>query len=773
MSEQFSSNPGPAAAGRLEMAPGLDSIDAGAAPPISAAAPNGRGPAYGYGSNVIGDGEVHLLDYVKVLYKRRWTAITAFLVVFLSVTIYTFTATPIYEAKVQILIEKENTNVVTFKEAFEQNQIADDYYQTQYKILQSRALARRTIDGLKLWEHPLLKPNDENLSVGKIAAAPAAFVSSWFRTAAPVGMPGSDESKQQSRVIDRFLKDQTVSPIRNSRLVDVKFESPSAALSAQVANGLAKAYIEQNLEFKFMSSKEASDWLGERLGEQRKQVEASEQALQRYREQTDSVSLEDKQNIVVQKLADLNAAVTRAKTERIQKEAAHNQLRGLQHDRNALDTFPAILSNTFIQQQKGEIAELQRQQAQLSEKLGPRHPDMLKVSNAIQLAESKLQGEIAKVVQSVKNEYQAALIQEQTLTGALDQQKRDALALSRKGIDYGALQRDNATNRQVFESLLQRAKETGVSTELKTSNIRVVDAAEVPRRPASPNVPTNLLLAFFGGGTLALGLAFFFEYLDNRIKTPDEVKAHLGLPFLGMVPALFGDDVKDPLMNNGVPANFAEAFRAIRTNVLFSSAEEGSKTIVITSTAPGEGKTTVASNIGIALAQASQRVLIVDADMRKPRVHSVFGQTQEPGLSNVLVGNAKASEAIRGTAVSGLWTMTAGMLPPNPSELLGSKRFKDFISTLGQHFDWVIIDTPPVMAVTDSCIAAHRTHGTIFVVGAEMTSRFATRRAVEQLRQAKCDVIGAILNRVDLKHHGYYYSQYYRKQYGEYYSRTA
>ena len=770
MSEQFSSIHSPAAPGRLEMAPGLDGIDAAAAPPISAAGPNGRGPSYGYGSNVIGDGEVHLLDYVKVLYKRRWTAITAFLVVFLSVTIYTFTATPIYEAKVQILIEKENTNVVTFKEAYEQNQIADDYYQTQYKILQSRALARRTIDGLEMWEHPLLKPNDENLTVGKIAAAPAAFVSSWFRSAAPAEVPGSDETRQQSRAIDRFLKDLTVSPIRNSRLVDVKFESPSAALSAQVANGLAKAYIEQNLEFKFLSSKEASDWLGARLGEQRKQVEASEQALQRYREQTDAVSLEDKQNIVVQKLADLNGAVTRAKTERIQKEAAYNQLRGLQTDRNALDTFPAILANTFIQQQKGEIAELQRQQAQLSEKLGPRHPDMLKVSNAIQLAESKLQGEIAKVVQSVRNEYQATVIQERTLTAALDQQKRDALALNRKGIDYGALQRDASTNRQVFESLLQRAKETGVSTELKTSNIRVVDAAEVPRRPASPNAPTNLLLALFGGGTLALGLAFFFEYLDNRIKTPDEVKAHLGLPFLGMVPALFGDHVKDPLMNNGVPANFAEAFRAIRTNVLFSSAEEGSKSIVITSTAPGEGKTTVASNIGIALAQASQRVLIVDADMRKPRVHAVFGQTQEPGLSNVLVGNAKASEAIRGTAVPGLWTMTAGMLPPNPSELLGSKRFKDFISTLGQHFDWVIIDTPPVMAVTDSVIASNVAQGVVFVLGAEMTSRHTAQRAIEQLANGKTKFVGAVLNRVDLQHHAYYYSQYYRREYGAYYA---
>src|SRR5438270_1628781 len=203
MSEQFSSNPGPAAAGRLEMAPGLDSIDAGAAPPISAAAPNGRGPTYGYGSNVIGDGEVHLLDYVKVLYKRRWTAITAFLVVFLSVTIYTFTATPIYEAKVQILIEKENTNVVTFKEAFEQNQIADDYYQTQYKILQSRALARRTIDLMKLWDHPLFAPSgDSPMTIGRMIRVPVSFASSWLKPAPPPLEAGAEETATQSRTID-------------------------------------------------------------------------------------------------------------------------------------------------------------------------------------------------------------------------------------------------------------------------------------------------------------------------------------------------------------------------------------------------------------------------------------------------------------------------------------------------------------------------------------------------------------------------------------------
>ena len=742
----------------------LTSDDAGAPAPPS------RPPAYGYGSNVLGDTEVHLVDYLKVLYRRRWTALTAFIIVMLSVSVYTFTATPIYEARVQILIEKEASNVVTFKQAIEQNQITDDYYQTQYKILQSRALARRTIDALKLWDHPQFNPRpDDSLTVRKIAMMPIALASGWFKSSKPIEPSLPDESKMQSSTIDRFLSALTVAPVRNSRLVDVRFESPDAALSATVANALAKSYIEQNLEFKFLSSKEASDWLGERLGEQRKQVAASEQALQHYREQTDAVSLEDKQNIVVQKLSDLNTAVTRAKTERIQKEAAYNQIRTLQNDRAALDTFPAILSNTFIQQQKGELADLQRQQAQLSDKLGPNHPDMIKLSSAIRAAESRIQGEIAKVVQAMRNDYQQSQAQEQSLTNALEQQKSDALALNRKGIEYGVLARDAASNRQIFESLMQRTKETGISGELKTSNIRVVDAAETPRGPVSPNTRNNLLLALFGGATFAAGLAFFFEYLDNRIKGPDEIKQHLGLPFLGMVPALFDKALENPLISNGVPNNFSESFRNVRTNLLFSSAEEGGRSVVITSTGPGEGKTAVATNLAVALAQAGLRVLIVDADMRKPRVHTVFGQSQEPGLSNVLVGNAKASEAVHTTTVTGLWVMPAGVPPPNPAELLGSKRFKDFLASLSQHFDWVVIDTPPVMAVTDSSVVAHMATGVLFVVGAEMTSRHAAQRALEQLEQARAKFIGVVLNRVDLQHNAYYYSQYYRREYSDYY----
>jgi succinoglycan biosynthesis transport protein ExoP len=737
----------------------------------------------GGGAHETSDVEVHLIDYVKVLYKRRWVGMTAFLLIVGSVTVYTFTATPIFEAKTRLLIETENQNVVSFKAVVDEDQTKLDYYQTQYNILQSRALARRTVDELKLWTiQPFGGAANNGFSLkAAVLGAPAAAIGLISRTFGggdekpdANAIPDADETADQSRAIDTFLAHLTVAPIRNSRLVDLKYELTDAALATRVVNALAKNYIEQSLEYKFVASKEASDWLGQRLGEQRKQVEDAETKLQRYREQNDAISLKDRENIVVQKLSDLTTAVTQAKTERFQKEALYNQLQSLRGNAAQLDTFPAILANAFIQQQKVELAQLQTQAAQLGEKLGPNHPDMVKVRSAIQLSQAKLDGEIGKVVQAVKNEYLTALAKENSLAGALNAQKGDALAMNRKAIDYGVLDREVQSSRQLYDSLLQRAKETGVSTELKTSNIRVVDRAEKPLKPVSPQKAMNLLLGLLGGTVFACGLVFFFEYMDSRIKTPDEIKVHLGLPHLGLLPALSrkAEDAY-PLVNNGVPPNFSEAFRGIRTNVLFSSAQEGSRSIVVTSTAPGEGKSMVASNLAISLAQAGQRVLLIDADMRKPKSHEIFAITQEPGLSNVLVGNAKASESVRKSTVSGLWVLPAGRIPPNPAELVGSPRFRDFIASLKDHFDWVIIDTPPVMAVTDAAVIAHHASGVLFVIGAEMTSRHAAKRALDQLEQANARFVGAVLNRVDLENHGYYYSQYYRREYADYYQKVG
>jgi len=738
----------------------------------------GRPPGSPAHTDVIGAPEVHLLDYVKVLHKRRWMAITVFLLVFGGVTVYTFTAIPIYEAKTRLLIESEERNVVNFKQVVDEDQTKADYYQTQYNILQSRALARRTLDQLKLWETaPFGGQTDQGFSLRRtILGAPAAIAGLFTKSDDKVAanqIPDAGETAAQSRAIDAFLSNLNVSPIRNSRLVDVKYQLPDPALATTIVNALARNYIEQNLEYKFMASKEASDWLGARLADERKAVEQAEAKLQAYREQNDAISLTDRENITVQKLADLNAALTRAKTERIQKEAMYQQLQAAQSDPAKLDTFPAILTNTFIQQQKGELADLQRQYAQLSEKFGEKHPDMIRAKSAIQLSQTKLAGEVAKVVQSVRSEYQAAVAQENSLAQALNQQKGEALTMNRKAIDYGVLERDVESSKQIYNSLMQRAKETGVAGELKTSNIRVVDPAEQPRAPVSPQRRMNEILALFGGALFACGLVFFFEYMDSRIKTPDEIRAHLGLAHLGMLPDLDLKKGSDyPLLSAGVPANFSEAFRAVRTNVLFSTAEEGARSIVVTSTGPGEGKSLVASNLAVSLAQAGQRVLLIDADMRKPKAHEIFKGQQEPGLSNVMVGTAKASEAVRRAPGTGLWVLSAGRVPPNPAELLGSVRFRDFMKSLKQHFDWIIVDTPPIMAVTDASLVAHHATGVVFVVGAEMTSRHAAKRALDQLEQANAKFVGAVLNRVDLQRNAYYYSQYYRREYTQYYAKT-
>jgi capsular exopolysaccharide synthesis family protein len=361
------------------------------------------------------------------------------------------------------------------------------------------------------------------------------------------------------------------------------------------------------------------------------------------------------------------------------------------------------------------------------------------------------------------------MAEERSLTETLNRQKGEAQVLNRTGIEYGVLQRDNEANRQMFEALLKRTQETGISEELKAGNIRIIDPAETPRGPVSPNTFNNLLLGLLGGLALAVGLAFAFEYGDDRIKNPDELKKSLGLPFLGMVPALFDKSITTPLITAGTPNLFGESFRSIRTNVLFSSADEGSRLVVVTSSAPGEGKTAVSTNLALALAQSGHRVLLIDADMRKPRVHEVFSQPLAPGLSNLLVGDKQVSEAIKESPQQGLWMMPAGTFPPNPAELLGSKKFKDLTVFLQQYFDWVIIDTPPVMAVTDASIAANLAHGVLFVVGAEMTSKRVAQRAVEQLEMSQARFLGAVLNRVDLDHNAYYYSRYYRPEYGGYY----
>jgi capsular exopolysaccharide synthesis family protein len=437
-----------------------------------------------------------------------------------------------------------------------------------------------------------------------------------------------------------------------------------------------------------------------------------------------------------------------------------------------------VATNPGVQRLSDELIDLRRQEAQLSREFGDRWPEMIKVRAMIEATEGKLATEGQNVVALVQNEVVAAAANEESLARAFEAQKADAMQRDRKAIGFQALQREAESNRQIFDTLMQRAKETNISSQLRTNNIRLADEADAPTSPMWPNKRRNLLFSIFAGLILAVAMAFGAEYLDNKLKSPEEIRDELGLRCVGMVPKVTTKEHSNPMVNNGVPPIFHEAFRTVRTNVLFSFEDlnpsgRGGRSIVVTSTAPGEGKTLVASNLAIGLALAGQRVALLDGDMRRPRVHEIFRIGQEPGLSNVVLGTAKASEGLQRTGISGLWALPAGVIPPNPAELLASPRFKELLDALVSQFDWVVIDSPPTMAVIDASVLAHIVGGVLFVVSAETTSRPAATKALEQLDAARPNFLGAVLNRVDVKRNAFFYSPYYRREYSDYYSRPA
>ncbi len=715
----------------------------------------------------------HISDYLRIFYKRRWTALTAIFVVFVTSAVSSLRTAPVYEASAPLLIEQQARKVTSLDTALEQKGFQEfDFLPTELRILQSRALAKRTVQALGI---PFTVPPPPAPRAGisgmydEVRSTVSQTVKSIVGAPPKVEPPPANETSAEAAVIDGFLGGLIVTPLRNTRVVNVAYRSGDPAFAARAVNTLAAEYIKQSIELRLASSQEANNWLGSQLQEQRNKVEETEGALQRYRETHNSITTEDKRDIVVQRLADLNAAVTKAKTERIDRESAYNRMLAMKDDKNALESFPVILGNTYVTQLKTEIANLQRQQAQLAARYGERHPEMVNATAQLRSAEAKLQTEIDSIVESVRGEFLTAQAREKSLTEALEAQKSEALASNRRGIEYGVLEREAVSNRQLYENLLQRTKESSVSTGFQGTSIQMIDKAETPRSPILPQTSRDLLSGFLLGCAVAVALVFGIERLDSRIKSPEEIKAHLKVPFLGLVPSI-RDKSASQLLSAGTPPGFSEAIRAIRTAVIFSSPDEKSRSLLVTSTSPHEGKTLVASNLAVALAQAGQRTLVIDADMRRPRMHEVFEYAQEPGLSNVLVADNDLSTAIRQTSIPHLSFMPAGHIPPNPAELLGSKRCDALLNGLAERFDWVIIDAPPVMAVTDAAVLAHQAGGVLFVIGSEMTARTAAATAISQLTTAQGRLIGAVLNGVDLQRHSYYYAPYHRKEYAAYHT---
>jgi capsular exopolysaccharide synthesis family protein len=716
--------------------------------------------------------EWHFEHLVSVLYRRRWVSLLTFLVAASAALAYTLTMTPFYEAHAQLLLV-DSPNLVAFQGGADSSGQDRGYLETQHRLLRSRSLVRRVIDELDLWNAPALA------SARSESSWPLGLLERWgwsSASSADIAAPTAGEPREtraESLVIDRVLLRLTVVPVRDSSVIEVRFESPDPKLAAAFVNTLTRIHIEQDIEARSRASREASAQLTEQLDEQRRKMQASEQALQDYRERENSVSLDDGQNIVLQRLAALNTSVTQAKTDLIAAEARYRQLAAIKDDPKALATSALVRSNAVAEQLRERLATLQRERTQLAGSLGEKHPEMMRIEAGIAMAERDLVAEMAQTVESVRQDVVAAQARERQLSAALEAQKASALALNRNGIEYSLLLREVESNRQVYQSLLQRANEVAVSSGLTGRSIDVVDPAEVPRRPVRPDTTTNVLVGLLLAGVLGIGMAFVWETFDSRIQTPSEAKDALGLPFLGMLPLVSKRAMKGNslVLTNGVPAAYAEACRSLRTNVLASAGSRGGRSLLITSAAPGDGKSVVAVNLALALGRTGGRILIVDADLRRPTVHQLMEHRQRPGLSEVLTGAAKPSEAIVATRSSNVWLLPSGAGLPNPSEQLGSSRFREFVEKLSETFDWVIIDSPPVLAVTDPAIIAQLTSGVLFVVNAQRTRRQIAQGALDQLESAGASFAGVVLNAVTLDRDHYYNARYYVPTYSDYHTR--
>jgi capsular exopolysaccharide synthesis family protein len=681
--------------------------------------------------------ENHLLDYLASVYRHRYLAVAVFAVVVVAAGIRAYTTTPLYRAQARVMIEIEDdaTTAMAGVLSGENARDPEPFYQTQFRILTGRELARRTISRLDLGKEPEF-----------------------------AGLAGD-----QAALVSAFIGRVSADPIKSSRLVDVGFVSADPELSARAANQLARDYVERNAEARRANLTSSITWLDQELERQRGRVEASERAMATYRERQNALSLQDSQNIVVARLNSLNDAVTRARTTLAQKESLYEQVQGLTAV-EAADTIPAIQQNNYIQSLKSHVADLERERANLAERYGERHPEIIKVNASIRDSRRQLESEISKALDGIRNDYQTALAEERSLERSLEEQKGAVLTLSRKNVSYTVLEREAQSNRQVYESLLQRQKELQVLASSRGNNVRLVDEAEVPRAPFVPDIRRSLVMATLAGLALALALVGGLTYLDDTVKTPEDVAQKLQVPFLGMVPKV---PATKALLSGDVPHTFGEAFRSLRTALAFSNGAASGRVIVVTSSQPLEGKTTTASNLAIALALGGEKVLLVDADLRRPNLHRTLGIENTVGLSHLLTDQASARDAIRQCSTPNLWVMTAGMVPPNPSELLASDRMKTLLSPAHGWFDWVIVDTPPVLAVTDAVILAPLAAGVAFVIRSEMTPRRHVRRALETLMTGQPKLHGVVLNGVDLERNKYYYSRYYGYEHTHYYKASA
>jgi capsular exopolysaccharide synthesis family protein len=749
----------------------------GATLPVAASAVDAR-QEYPYGRATLPDGrQMHLRDYWRIIRRRLWVPLSVVFVVVTLMTVLMLRSPSIYEGRTTVQIDNEQSSTFTLKELrFSSEDTL--YINTQLKNLLNPRIAYHVAKTLDLEHNASFEPRRRKNFFGK----PQALQVTAIR---------DEEQAEMDRLadyIEELMNEVEVARLRDTRLVEIRYRHRDRELAKKITDTWADVFIREDLATRTRSNKNSDQFLDERIASVKLELRNAEEKLLNYRRTNQVIDFGEKESTVIARLSGLNQALLEAENERKSLEGFYQLAQSADPS-----TIPEVQNSEYIRDLNKKLTELRQRRQELGVVFTSEWPDMKKIDQQITEVEGELRAAHQRIIGSINNKYLAARQREESIRRALSEQRTETLRSNEGAIQAKIFQQDVDTNRRLLDNLLQSKKElevTNASLALKT-NIRVTHYSALPRIPVAPRRVQNILIAFALSLLAGLGLAVFLDYLNNKIETVEDIDRYLGLPALGVIPVCTGAKGRKLLAGaqNGskelspaslnaslqsgnviltqveASSSLAESYRQLRTAVMLSSAEHAPRTILVTSSQPTEGKTTTSVNLAISLAQTGASVLLVDADLRRPRAHKIFNLKNSRGSCNYLAGDSDLSSLIQ-TALPNLYVLPAGPLPPNPAELLGSQRMRQMIETLTHNFDYVVIDSPPVASFADGLILSSLVEGVIMVVKAGVTSREMAQRTRANLQSVGARVLGVVVNHIKLQPHDYYYySTYYSRYY--------
>lgn len=723
-------------------------------------------------------GSLALLDYWRIIRRYRWSILAIALMAAVIGTLNALSAPSLYRAEARLLV-KFNEPSISNLQQFEPTPMHWLFFETQSDIIKSRAVAERVVENLSLdrsfaaVENASASAETEDDSPGGRLRALVAELKSWLPEELRVPEPPPlDEKGRHTALVDGVLGGVTVTGGKESEVLDVSYVSGDPRMAALLANAFAEAYIEFGLESRSSNVQQATSWLGRRIEELRQKVVASENALREFQAREDLVDTANREKIIGANLSTLTAELIRAEARHNEARTHYRQVKSYLDKGSNYEAVAAAVDNAIVFEAHRDKVMLERRVSELSERYGEKHPKMIGARADLHEADRRLEREVNKAVDGMRKELELAAAQEQQVRSMIARQQDEMRTVSGKAFELRQLEREVDANRSLYETFLARFKEADVADEYDVPNARIIDRATVPSAPFKPNRQRMILIATMIGVGIGVLLALLRDHLDNTFKTKEDVEEQLNLPVIGMIPKVNAGapgKVVERFVLTDPRSPFAEAVNDVRTAILFSHIDTPAKVVLVTSAVPDEGKTTLASNLALAFCRRG-RTLLLDGDLRKARLQEVTDQGGRVGLTNMLSGECSAKEAIvADPQAENLFLLMPGTLPPNPLEVISSRRFSESLAWLRENFDYVIVDGTPLLPVSDSIVLSRMVDATVLTIKSDSTSHDLAQEALKRLRSARIEPVGVAMQQVDVKkmrNYGRRYAAAYHGYYG-------